>query len=79
MPAWIDKIIMLALRWIGEPMLARRFPGVPREAFAVAEDALEHILASDDKEQATQDIKTKVRECTGVGCPLEPVRERIWP
>ena len=79
MPAWVDRIILFAFRWIGVPILARRLPGVPREAYAIAEEALAHILAADDKPAAVENLKTKVRECTGVGCPPRPVRERIQP
>lgn len=79
MPAWIDAIVLAAFRWIAVPLLAIRFPGVGKAMWLVAAEGLAHVLAADDKPAAVEELREKVRECTGVGCPIDTVRERIQP
>lgn len=74
MPAWVDKILIGIYHWVAIPILVARTK-LPLEAFLVGEEALAHLLAADDKDEAVKNLKTKVRECTGVACPPELAKE----
>ena len=74
MPAWfVNLVIKLAIS-IGLPALIKKFPNWPSELWAILEEILKHVGGSADKPKAVADLKSKVRECTGAGCPVDTVK-----
>lgn len=71
MPQWLLSLLIKLALSVGLPAAMKYVPGISGEVWKIIEEILRHILEAEDKPQAVRNLRAKVKECTGAGCPVD--------